>query len=85
VNTYIRPNIVVEWLTLLLRVREVLDRRPAILSEVFHEFPQSLKANAGTVNKIRPRQILSTSFPFLHSSIILSFDAVYSEPLRKRR
>jgi hypothetical protein len=33
-------HVVVEWLALLLHIREV----PAILTEVFHGFPQSLQA-----------------------------------------
>jgi hypothetical protein len=46
-----RPNVVVEWLTLLLHIREVSvsifgpgDRLP-----IFRGFPQSLQANAGIV------------------------------------
>jgi hypothetical protein len=44
-NSRMPPNVVVEWLTLLLRIRKVpgsnLARRPAILTEVFRGFPQS--------------------------------------------
>jgi hypothetical protein len=36
------PNVVVEWLTLPLRTWEV----PAILTEAFCGFPQSLQANS---------------------------------------
>jgi hypothetical protein len=43
---------VVEWLTLLLRIREAL--KPVILTEVSRGLLQSLEANAGTV-KLGPR------------------------------
>jgi hypothetical protein len=44
------PNVVVEWLTLLLRIRVTSwPRRPAIPVEAFYGFPQSLQANAGMV------------------------------------
>jgi hypothetical protein len=43
-------NIVVEWLTLLFRIREVpvsnVDLRPVSLTEGFRYSPQSLQANA---------------------------------------
>jgi hypothetical protein len=46
-------NVVVDWLTLLLRIMDVpasdLVQRPAILTEDFRGFPQSLQANAGLV------------------------------------
>jgi hypothetical protein len=46
-------NVVVGWLTLLLRIREVpcsiLARPLAILIEMFNVFPQSRHANAGIV------------------------------------
>jgi hypothetical protein len=38
------PNVVVEWLTLLFRVREVTGS-----NLVFSGFPQSVQANAGIV------------------------------------
>jgi hypothetical protein len=41
-----QPNTAVEWLVLILYVRKVLGflfaPRPAILTEVFHDFPQFL-------------------------------------------
>jgi hypothetical protein len=44
-----KPNVVAEWLILLLRIREVPDpyltSRSAILAEIFCRFPQYLKAN----------------------------------------
>jgi hypothetical protein len=45
------PNVMVEWLTLLLCIWEVPGsnlgpQQPAILFEGFHCFPQSLQANA---------------------------------------
>jgi hypothetical protein len=70
-------NVMVEWLTLLLRIREVHDSnlRPetAILTE---GFPHSLKANAGMVPEIRPRLLPSTSFSNHHSPIFLLFVAM---------
>jgi hypothetical protein len=45
----LKPNVVVEWFTLLLRIREVpwsnLDPETGILIEVIHGFLQSLQAN----------------------------------------
>jgi hypothetical protein len=46
-------------------------------------FSQSLQANTVTLSYIRPRPLPSTLFPIRHSPI-LSFDAVYSELMRKR-
>jgi hypothetical protein len=47
------PNVVIEWLTLLLHIWYVRVQisawRPAILTEGFSGFPQSLQANAPTV------------------------------------
>jgi hypothetical protein len=47
------PNVVVEWLTFLLRILEVhvqiSSRRPTILAEVFSAYPKSLQLNAGKV------------------------------------
>jgi hypothetical protein len=64
------PNVVVDWLALLLRVREVdyPDR-------IFHVFPQSLPVDAGIVPQIEPRPLPSRSSANL-PIIILSFDAV---------
>jgi hypothetical protein len=45
----VEPNVVVEWLTLLRRI-QISARRPAILTEVFRSFFQSLEANAGIVH-----------------------------------
>jgi hypothetical protein len=46
-------NVVVEWVTLLLRIRDVpgpnLDPTPAILKEVFRGIPQSFRDTAETV------------------------------------
>jgi hypothetical protein len=35
------PNVVVEWLTPLLHIREILVQISAIVTEGFHGFPQS--------------------------------------------
>jgi hypothetical protein len=53
-SLWLRLNVfVAEWLVLLLRNREprvnILDRGPAILTNVFRDFPQSAQANAGIV------------------------------------
>jgi hypothetical protein len=49
--TKILPNDVAEWLTLLLRIRQVpvpiSVQKPANLNAIFREFPQSLHENAG--------------------------------------
>lgn len=42
------PNVVVEWLTLLFHIREVLGSNLGP-DWVFHSFPQSFWANAGIV------------------------------------
>jgi hypothetical protein len=53
INNAKRPNVVVESLTFLLRIREVtasnLNRRPCLLSKVSCGFPQYLQANSGLV------------------------------------
>jgi hypothetical protein len=41
---------------------QVLARRPAILTEVLHGFPQSLQASTGIVPEIRPGPLPSNSF-----------------------
>jgi hypothetical protein len=65
-------NVVVEWLALLLRVREVLGsnltRRSGIVTKVFRDFPQPLQENAGIVPLIRPLPLPSTSFQINRSS-----------------
>jgi hypothetical protein len=47
------PNVVVEWLTLLLHICEVpgsnLGQDTGYPTEIFHDFPQSLQANSGIV------------------------------------
>jgi hypothetical protein len=42
------PNVVIEWLTILIRIR-AQHRRPAILTEALRGHPQSLQANVGIV------------------------------------
>jgi hypothetical protein len=72
-------NVVDEWLTLLLRIREVPGsssvRGPAFLSEGFRGFPSS-RQMPGYYLKIRTRTFLFTFFPIQHSPIILSFDTI---------
>jgi hypothetical protein len=47
------PNVVAEWVTLLLRIREVpgssLRSITGYPTEVFRDFPQCLQVNAGVV------------------------------------
>jgi hypothetical protein len=49
----ITPNVAAEWLTLLLRIREIpgseLVTRPAVLTTVFRCFPQSLQVHSRIV------------------------------------
>jgi hypothetical protein len=76
-------NVVVEWLKLPLHVREVpgsnLDTEPAILTEMFRGFLQSLETNSEKVPKnydmIVSFQILS-NYSLIQSLIILTFDAI---------
>jgi hypothetical protein len=67
----------VEWLTLLLRIREVQisARRPVILDKVFLAFfvPQN-KFRFSILNYVTATS--SISFPINSSLIILSFDAM---------
>jgi hypothetical protein len=46
-----KPNVAVERLTLLNRIcrsrTQISAQRPAILTEVFRSFPQSVQANVG--------------------------------------
>jgi hypothetical protein len=51
------------------------------MTEVSHDFPQSLQANAGIVPQIRPLPLPFMSFPIHYPLTILSFDAVWSEML----
>jgi hypothetical protein len=52
-NKKYTSNVVIEWFTPLLRIREVPGSnsapRTAILTEIFRSFPQSLQENAGVV------------------------------------
>jgi hypothetical protein len=64
-------NVLVEWLALLLRIREfpgqISARRPATLTEFFRGCPQSLQANSGIAPSIRPRPLPSISYPIHYS------------------
>jgi hypothetical protein len=59
---------------------QISARRQAVLTYVFCGFPQSFKANDGTVPSIRPRPFPFISFP-IHYSLIVSFDAISRELL----
>jgi hypothetical protein len=71
------PDIVVEWLTLLLRIPEFpgsnLGPETGYLEVFRRGFPQSVQANAGVVLTIRPRPLPSKSFTIHNSLITLSF------------
>jgi hypothetical protein len=53
---------------------QISAQRPAILTEVFHGFSQSLQANSGIVPW--SRLLPSTYFPVHYSLIYLSLDAI---------
>jgi hypothetical protein len=53
----------------------------AILTDVSHDFPQSLQADARIVPQIRQLSLPSTFFPIHYSLIILPFDAIQLELL----
>jgi hypothetical protein len=70
------PNIVVEWPTLLLRIREIPDSNlvpETGYSDCFRGFPQSLQRMPKYELKIRPRPLPSKSFSIHHSLISPSF------------
>jgi hypothetical protein len=54
---------------------QILAQRITTVIEVSRGFPQSLRANARIVHQIRPQPLPSRSFPFIHSLIILLFNA----------
>jgi hypothetical protein len=74
------PNTMVEWLITLLRSWEApgsnLSLETGYPDLGFCGFPQFLQVNAGIVPKIRPRPLLSTSFPIHNSLTTILFDAV---------
>jgi hypothetical protein len=84
-----KPNVADEWLTFILRIRNVhgsnLGFGTGYFDWCFPWFSQFLQANAGIAPKIRPRPLPYVYFPNHHSYIILSFDAVQSELLKKHR
>jgi hypothetical protein len=72
-------NVVVEWLTLLFRIREVpgWNLSPETgYPEAFRRFAQSLQANAGKTTSFRPQPLPPTFFPINHSRTTPSFDAI---------
>jgi hypothetical protein len=80
-NEKLEPNVVVEWLTLLLRIREVpgsnLDLETGYPHCDFRGFPQFLQANVRIVPQMRPRPLSSTHIPIHHLPIILLFDVIF--------
>jgi hypothetical protein len=62
------PNVVVEWLTLLLRIREVPDSNMGLKTGYpgrFLVFFQSFQGNAGIVPYVRSRPFLPHTFQFI--------------------
>jgi hypothetical protein len=74
------PTGVIEWVTLLLRVREVpisnLGPETGHADLDFTCFSSSLQPNTIIAPQIRPRPLLPTSFPIHYSLIVPSFDTV---------
>jgi hypothetical protein len=67
----------------VLRIREVLSSYfgPDTYPDCdFRGFLQFFQTNAGTVTRIRPQPLPSTTVP-MYSLIILPFDAVQPEPV----
>jgi hypothetical protein len=80
-----RTNVMVEGLTLLLRIRKFPGSNlcpETWYPKCFRGSSQSVQANAGVVPEIRPRALSSTSFPFHHSRITLSLIALMMEAVR---
>jgi hypothetical protein len=53
-NQPVQPNVIVEWLTLVLSMRDVpcqtWAQRPAIMTEIFRGYPQSFQTDVGIVH-----------------------------------
>jgi hypothetical protein len=64
---------------------QLSSRKPAIMTEGFRGFPHSLQAKCRDNALNRPQLLPSTSFPIHHLPITLSFDAVFSKLLKRRR
>jgi hypothetical protein len=79
----ILPNIVVEWLTFLLRIREVsgsnLGPQTGYPNYGFRGFSSLSKRILGWYLQIWPQPLPSKSFPIHHALVILSFDTIYQE------
>jgi hypothetical protein len=56
---------------------QMLARRPAVMTEVFHGFPQSLQADAGIAPWIKPWPLPSTPSP-VHNLLSSSHSTIYS-------
>jgi hypothetical protein len=67
-------NVAIGWLTILLRMWEVLVSNLSPETDSTGDFTQSLQENSVIVSQIRPRPLSSTSFPIHHSSVVLSLD-----------
>jgi hypothetical protein len=75
-----RRNVVVERLTLLLRIRQVpgsnLGPKNGYIYGISRGFPQPLQANYVILPLARSQPLTSTSFTVYHSPVLLSFDAI---------
>jgi hypothetical protein len=76
----VKTNAAGEWLTLLLRIREILGLNlgPKIdypNQGFFRDFHQSLQTNPAIDPQIRPQPLPSTFFPILHFVTFLPFHA----------
>jgi hypothetical protein len=60
-------------------------RKPAIMTEGFRGFPHSLQEKCRDNALNRPQLLPSTSFPIHNLPITLSFNAVFSKFLKRRR
>jgi hypothetical protein len=62
---------------------EIKIQEPTELTEVFREFPQSLKTNAAIISQIKPQILPSTTSPIHYSLITQPFDATATDSVVK--
>jgi hypothetical protein len=76
-------NIMVEWLTLLLRIQEVLDSNLGLKTSYPERFFMALLSPSrlmpGQYFKISPQLLPITFFQIHHSPTAFSFDAIFTE------
>jgi hypothetical protein len=77
-----KTNVVDEWLTLMLRIREVPGSNlgPVAVYDDwgFRGFTQFIEATAGIIPQIRPRPLPTKSFPINHHSLITVSSTLYT-------